>query len=233
MTQDARELNSEVPLRVLDLFSGMGGFSQAFRDRGHEVVRVELDERYEAEVHANVLDLEHHLEPLDAHWDIILASPPCEKHSIMAASHYWKVDDHGFLPTTTSAIHHTNLALHALYLIAALEPVAAILENPRGLMRKILPVKPHTTVTYCQYGDTRMKPTDLWLFGAARNFYFKPMCKNGAGCHEASPRGARTGTQTPMSYWERSLVPYGLSETICEQMEQHDAGTLVPGRLAV
>ena len=39
-----------------------------------------------------------------------------------------------------------------------------IIENPRGKLRKLEIVKdlPRTTVTYCQYGDIRMKPTDLW-----------------------------------------------------------------------
>lgn len=221
-------------MRVLDLFAGMGGWSQAFADRGHDVVRVELDERYEAEVHADILDLHPQLEPLDAHWDIILASPPCEKHSLMSVSRWWDVDDNGFIPTAHESVHHTRLALHTLYILNALAPTAAIMENPRGLMRKVLPVKPHQTVTYCRYGDTRMKPTDLWLFGASRDFYFEPMCKNGAkGCHEEAPRGSRTGTQSPQDYWMRSLVPYGLSQSMCDQMEQHLAGDLVPGRLAV
>ncbi len=212
------------------MFSGLGGWSQAFRDRGHEVVRVELDPRYEAEIHDDILNLK--AEDLPGEWDIVLASPPCEKHSLMSVSRWWDVDDNGFLPSAPESIHHTVLALHSLYLIAALKPKAGILENPRGLMRKVLPVKPHQTVTYCRYGDTRMKPTDLWLFGEARRFYWEPMCKNNAlACHEPAPRGARTGTQSPQDYWERSLVPYGLSQSVCEQMEAALVGELVPGRL--
>lgn len=217
-------------MRVVDLFSGMGGWSQAFEDRGHEVFRVELDTRYPAELHANLLDVT----PEDVGpCDLVLASPPCEKFSIMAVSHYWRSTEAGFVPKNPDAIDATRLTMHALYLIEALSPKAAIMENPRGMMRKILPVKPQVTVTYCQYGDTRMKPTDLWLFGDAARFYFKPVCRNGSPCHEASPRGSRTGTQTPMNYWERSLVPYGLSLTVCEQMEAAIAGTLEPGRLEV
>lgn len=60
-------------MKVLDLFSGMGGWSQAFRDRGHEVVRVELDPRFEAEIHADILSLTP--KDLPGPWDIVLASP--------------------------------------------------------------------------------------------------------------------------------------------------------------
>ena len=51
---------------------------------------------------------------------------------------------------------------------------------------------PRYTVTYCQYGDTRMKPTDIWTNHP--NPKFKPPCKNGDKCHVAAPRGSRTGT---------------------------------------
>lgn len=222
-------------MRVLDLFAGLGGWSQAFRDEGHEVVRVELDPYYEAEVYDDVLSITvgDSRTFLDQEFDLVLASPPCEKFSIMAVSHYWRQHGAGFIPKNPKALDAMRLAMHTLYLLEGFRPKAAIMENPRGMMRKVLPVKPDVTVTYCQYGDTRMKPTDLWLFGAAQDFYFKPMCKNGATCHEASPRGSRTGTQTPMSYHERSLIPYDLSLSVCGQMEQHLDGTLVPGRLGL
>lgn len=219
-------------MRVLDLFAGKGGWSQAFRDRGHEVVRVELEDWLEAEIHANVLDLT--VDDLPGPWDIVLASPPCEKFSLMSVYHHWHFEsDSGYVPRSSIVVEATRLALHTLYLLGNLETKAAIMENPRGLMRKVLPYKPLATVSYCQYGDTKMKPTDLWLFGDARRFYFKPICKNRAGCHVEAVRGSREGTQRPMRYWDRSIVPYGLSEAICTQMEALLDGTFSPGRLAV
>jgi hypothetical protein len=69
------------------------------------------------------------------------------------------------------------------------------MENPRGMLRKLEVVKdlPRYTVTYCQYGDTRMKPTDLW--GVVPKWSPRPTCKNGDTCHVSAPRGSRTGTQ--------------------------------------
>lgn len=70
----------------------------------------------------------------------------------------------------------------------------------------------------CQYGDTRMKPTDL--FTNHPNPQFKPMCKNGDSCHESAPRGSRTGTQGLQNKKERARIPKELCEhiaIICEQ----------------
>ena len=64
----------------------------------------------------------------------------------------------------------------------------------------------------CQYGDTRMKPTDLWTNHP--NPKFKPMCKNGDTCHVAAPRGSRTGTQGIKGVVDRSRIPQQLCEHI-------------------
>lgn len=77
---------------------------------------------------------------------------------------------------------------------------------------------PRYTVTYCQYGDTRMKPTDIWTNHPNPNF--KPPCKNGDSCHVPAPRGAVTGTQGVKGSRYRSVIPNELCNyivTICEQ----------------
>ena len=77
---------------------------------------------------------------------------------------------------------------------------------------------PRYTVTYCQYGEKRMKPTDIWTNHP--NPMFKSPCKNGDTCHEAAPRGARTGTQGLKGTKERSVIPPMLCEhvvKICEE----------------
>ena len=77
------------------------------------------------------------------------------------------------------------------------------------------------TVTYCQYGDTRMKPTDIWTNHP--NPRFKPMCKNGDSCHEAAPRGSATGTAGLKGSKERSVIPEQLCDyivKICEEVNE-------------
>ena len=72
---------------------------------------------------------------------------------------------------------------------------------------------PRRTVTYCQYGDDRQKPTDLW--GEIRGGWeSKPICRPGSDCHVAAPRGSRTGTQGLKGSKTRSMIPYELGAEI-------------------
>lgn len=77
---------------------------------------------------------------------------------------------------------------------------------------------PRYTVTYCQYGDNRMKPTDI--FTNHPDPQFKPPCKNGDPCHERAPRGAKTGTQG-LSKIDRSRIPDELCEHIVSISERY------------
>lgn len=196
-------------MRIIDLFSGLEGFSTPFRDRNHEVVTVDIDSRFKPDVVADVRKLKLPcLAPLDKPFDVILASPPCEQFSVASFSAGFPRD---------GSIEAIGLVASTLRIISEARPTWWIMENPRGLLRKIIG-PPTGTVTLCQYGDSRMKPTDLWG-RLPSGFRFKS-CKNGATCHERAPRGSRTGTQGLKSPALRSKLPYGLGEELCKKMEK-------------
>ena len=71
-----------------------------------------------------------------------------------------------------------------------------------------------------RYGDTRMKPTDIWTNHPDPEF--KPPCHNGDPCHTPAPRGAKTGTQGLSGSRERSIIPAALCEHIVEICESGD-----------
>ena len=73
------------------------------------------------------------------------------------------------------------------------------------------------TVTYCQYGDTRMKPTDIWT--NLESWNPKPPCKNGDTCHEPAPRGTRQGTQGLENAKERARIPPDLFKEIFNHIQ--------------
>ena len=101
---------------------------------------------------------------------------------------------------------------HTLLLIEALNPPYWVMENPYGMLRHMPFMKKYmrAEVTYCQYGDERMKPTDLWgRFPANWN---PKRCQYGASCHVPSPRGSNTGTQK-LSWEELIKIPYKLSRS--------------------
>ena len=210
-------------MKVLELFAGTRSISKAFEARGHETFSIEWSENFEnislrADVSTVTADmiLERFGRP-----DVIWASPDCTTFSIAAISHHRRKNpETGNLdPVSDYAKFCDEVDQHVLDLIRALKPRFWFIENPRGGMRKMRWMKglPRYTVTYCQYGDKRMKPTDIWTNHPAPRF--RPPCKNGDSCHERAPRGSRTGTQGLKGSKERSVIPAALCEHIVDICE--------------
>lgn len=145
----------------------------------------------------------------------------CTSYSIAGISHHRKKDKDGNLtPISDYAKFCDKVNQHTLDLVKELNPTYYFIENPRGGLRKMnfMQELPRYTVTYCQYGDDRMKPTDIWTNHA--NPKFKPPCKNGDPCHTAAPRGSRTGTQGIKGSVDRSRIPKQLCEHIVDISEE-------------
>ena len=66
-------------MRLLELFSGTGSVGKPWRDKGHEVISVDLDGRYNPEVVCDILKWSYCTCPVP---DVIWASCPCEQYSI-------------------------------------------------------------------------------------------------------------------------------------------------------
>lgn len=203
-------------LRVVELFAGTRSIGKAFEAQGHEVFSIEWD-RQHSDIDWYVDIGEITAADIIAKFgrpDVIWASPDCTTYSIAAISHHRTREDDGNLaPKSDYAKQCDTINANVLRLISELNPKYFFIENPRGGMRKMRFMQdlPRHTVTYCQYGDSRMKPTDIWTNHPDPQF--KPMCKNGAPCHEAAPRGSKTGTQG-LAKVDRSRIPQKLCEHI-------------------
>lgn len=209
-------------MKILDLFSGLGGGSAAFIAEGCEVVTLDLESRFNCDITADILTVT--VEQLEQYgpFDFIWASPPCEAFSVAAIGHHWGGGKGAYQPKTEHAKISQHIVSHTINLMAALAPTYGwMMENPRGVLRKLPAVSglPRETVTYCQYGDSRMKPTDLWG-KFPEGWKPRSMCKNGAPCHEAAPRGARTGTQGIKGAAERAIVPIELGRDIYAALKE-------------
>jgi len=205
------------PLKVLDLFSGLNGWGDPWKDRGHDVFSIDNDPRFGADLVKDMFEVEL----VDIPWqpDVILASPPCTHFTVMRIGANW---NHDHTPKTDGARESLRLVKRTLWLIEELEPKFWVIENPRGKLRKLSPMTMYDrrTVTYCHYGEARMKPTDLWSNRWHRlpSLELREPCSNGAPCHTAAPRGSRTATQG-MESADAAKVPHLLSLAFCEAAE--------------
>jgi hypothetical protein len=202
---------------VFDFFAGTRSSTKAFEDAGHTVISFDNDPQFDVTVQADVFMLlagpliERFGQP-----DFVWASPPCTSFSVASIGHHWGP---GRVPKTDAAVESMKLVAHTRELLEALNPRHGfVIENPRGMLRTLPTLEGLTrhTVTYCRYGDDRMKPTDLWTTIAG--WTPRPMCKNGNPCHESAPRGAKTGTQGRSGAVSRSMVPYALGSEILDAL---------------
>jgi len=211
-------------MKVLELFAGTRSIGKAFEKRGHKVFSVEWNKNFEnIDLYKDIGELtaEEIIEKFGRP-DIIWMSPDCTTFSIAAISHH-RIKDPvtgNLEPKSEYAKFCDKVDQHCLDLIKQLNPRFWFIENPRGGLRKMSFMKdlPRYTVTYCQYGDTRMKPTDIWTNHP--NPKFKPCCKNGDKCHTPAPRGSKTGTQGLKGSIERSIIPQQLCEHIVDICEE-------------
>lgn len=210
-------------MKVLELFAGTRSIGKAFEARGHEVFSVEWDKNFEnIDLYKDILTLTaDEVIKKFGRPDVVWASPDCSSYSIAAISHHRVQEENGNLaPVSDYAKFCDRVNQHVLCVLLALSPKFWFIENPRGGLRKMdfMNGLPRYTVTYCQYGDNRMKPTDIWTNHP--NPQFKPMCHKGDPCHVLAPRGSRTGTQGLKGSVERSRIPKELCEHIVDICER-------------
>ena len=65
-------------MRLLELFSGTGSVGKPWREARHEVISVDIDGRFGADIVENILQLSYCKLPVP---DVIWASPPCDQYA--------------------------------------------------------------------------------------------------------------------------------------------------------
>jgi len=205
-------------MQTLELFSGTKSFSKVARELGHKTFTVDNDPSLTPDLCSDLENLESWELEYDMPLDVLWASPPCQGFSVASIGRMWENNHETPMPKHPTSKLGLRLLGKTIEFIRELEPRYWFIENPRGMMRKMPELKgvPRTTVTYCQYGDTRMKPTDIWhnLIG-----WQGKACKNGMGCHEKAPRGSRTGTQGLKGAKDRGRIPPALFKEIFKLIE--------------
>jgi hypothetical protein len=209
-------------MKVLELFAGSRSIGKAAEQLGMEVFSSDINNFEGINYVTDIRDFDVSKVPFKP--DVIWASPPCTYFSVASIGKHWNKDN---TPKSDNAMLGVEFVQKTIDIIKELQPTYWFIENPRGKLRKLdvinglndmwYPYVYRYTVTYCQYGDSRMKPTDIWT----NNPYWepRPMCKNGDKCHVSAPRGSQTGTQGLKGNYERSKLPEELCLEILESAQ--------------
>lgn len=206
-------------IKILELFAGSRSIGIEAESMGMEVFSVDWKKYSGINLAKDIGELTLNDVPFipDAVW----ASPDCTTYTIAAISTH----RNGIEPKSEYAKKCDFVNIHFIELIKEwlqLNPnMVFFIENPRGMLRKMpfmQGFKRHT-IWYCQYGDERAKPTDIWT--NSKTWIPRPVCHNGnKKCHHTpAPRGSKTGTQGRKGSYERSTIPKELCCEILKSIE--------------
>lgn len=199
-------------MNILELFAGSRSFGRVAESKGHNVFSVDWEPYDGIHLVADIGLLQESDIPFVP--DVVWASPDCSTHR-----------EDSIIPKTPYAKQCDITNQHFLQLLKSWgkknPSLLYFIENPRGMLRKMpfMPKDRRETVWYCQYGDERAKPTDIWT--NSQDWQPKPQCFNGnpACDHAKAPRGSRTGTQGRKDSYERSRIPYLLCKEIIDSFQ--------------
>ncbi len=177
---------------MLDLFSGLGGASEAMRERGWEVYTVDIDPRFHPDLLCDVRDFLK-LWPKTKNVDLIWASPPCDEFS--KSEKPWFDQDR-------PSIEALALVWETIKIVRELNPRFWILENVRGAQK------------WLGKAPCRIGPFYLWgwfpfdelkqMIGNERVFFGKT---------QLWPHPDRKAL--------RAKIPYGISLAVALAVERH------------
>ena len=215
-------------LNVLELFAGSRSFSKVAEERGHKTYCSDIKDFEGVNQVCDIFKFD--VNRVGFVPDIIWASCPCTFFSVASIGKHWNKDN---TPKTEQAKLGVKIVKKTLEIIEHFKRINPnliwVIENPRGKLRKLdlIPTETINTAWYCQYGDLRAKPTDIFsninegILPISLDYWNAKTCKNGnKNCHhEPAPRGSRTGTQGLKGNYERSIVPKQLCEDLLKKIE--------------
>jgi len=198
-------------LKLVELFAGSRCVGKAGEELGMKVFSADWQPFENIDFVGDIQNIE--ITDIPFIPDIVWASPDCTTYSIAACSTH---RNNSIEPKSEYAKKCDNVNQHWIGLIKqwlGINPnMVFFIENPRGMLRKMpfMQEFERHTIWYCQYGDDRAKPTDIWT--NSKSWIPRPMCHNGnTNCHhQPAPRGSKTGTKGRKDSYNRSMIPHQL-----------------------
>lgn len=205
---------------TVEVYAGTKSFSKVAEKLGYKSWTTDNNPDCNCDLTGDIFDREVQKKILEKvkTASMVWMSPVCKTWSLSAGNTYW--DEFRF-PRNDKAINGIKMMMNCRFIAdyCVKHGIIFFIENPNGRAVWIMDNKYLHRVWYCQYGDTRAKPTNIWT-----NLpNWKPKtCKNGnPDCnHERAPRGSKTGTQGLKGNMDRSVVPPQLCEELIKCYEE-------------
>lgn len=138
--------------RVLELFKGTGSVGKYYNDKNYEVISLDFNSKYKADITINILEWDYKSYDKD-YFDIVWASCDCTQYS--------KAKTKGVRDIEGA----NSLVLKTLEIIKYFNPEYWFIENPQtGLLKQQSFMKslPYIDADYCRYGFPYRKRTRFW-----------------------------------------------------------------------
>lgn len=181
--------------KVLDLFSGLGGFSSAFwDDEDCQVIRVDNDSRFDPTICIDINKTQELIRILEGwghtHFDVILASPPCVE--------FYKVDK-PYFPDHYGKKPDMSLVLSTMEIINHFQPPIYVIENSK-----------HGKKWICEHiGDISHRIGPYYLWGYFPKFF----------CDVPAKMKDDTWSSDPFRSAKRAKLPYVFSAALLDAIK--------------
>ena len=205
----------------LEFFSGSKQVTSVAQSFGFKTFCTDISPGLQPDLAIDIIDISLKMIPSFKKVFFIWASIPCTTYSVLSLKSHWKKTVYAhrqyyYSPVSNDARTAVKILHKTLWLIEQINPVYFIIENPRGALRHMQPIKKipfRNCVSYSDFGESVYKPTDLF-----HNIPFLrlPQIKTPAG------RVFSGSIENMNNAFERSKVPPALvSEIFSQIMQQH------------
>lgn len=153
-------------MKVLFYHAGADCLGQPFKDNGHDVVDIMLNDEFEG-IPFYSLEKGWDIEGMEKEYgnvDIILANPNCKTYGLLGYRHHRQKIDGVHVPLTQLAEDCDQWNADFMWMISQLQPRFYFIENPRGALcaMDFMEGVPYYNVTYSSYGMDVHKPTHIF-----------------------------------------------------------------------
>jgi site-specific DNA-cytosine methylase len=139
-------------MNVLELFKGTGSVGKVCESMGHNVISVDIVERYKPTHLCDIMDFDYKQYPKN-YFQIIWGSPPCTEYSKAKTRGIRDIDG------------ANKTVLKTLEIINYFDCEYWYIENPQtSLLKKqtFMETLPYIDCDYCMYGKPYRKRTRIW-----------------------------------------------------------------------